>query len=311
VIALLLPLWLTIAPPDPDYPQAAAQLDAALEAVGSEDIDGAIEALEQALEQAMGFPEGLSTDTGIQEKLAKARISLVALLLERGDAAAAAVAMDEAIRSARGNELPVRSFGPDVLRLYEQRRTVLEGLGTGLIEVDCEIPCDVVVDERLSPNPSDPLIVGTYRVWVGASDDSAEWAYFEVAVDTPGETESVVYRIAKPEAVTRPEPILDSPPPKAKRLLPRWTEVLGLTAGVGLAVVGGVLLSFNGKCRGGGSPSSMEECPDVYDNTAQGYALVGVGAGVFALAGVMLVVDEVRVGRTKAQQAMLTWTFRF
>jgi hypothetical protein len=319
-------LWLAIAPPDNNYQQATAQLDEALEAVGSGASESSITALREALERMVSFPDELPKDAFALEKLSKARLSLVWLLLEI-DQAAAATEMDEAIRSARGIALPVRSFGPDVFRLYETRRDALAAQGMATIDVQCQVPCEVVIGERRSPAPSDPLYLGSYRVWVGYRGDSAEWESFHVVLDTAGETKTIVFEtkasipepqtefqsevalVTKPQTEDRPVtlPIRD----QRIRILPRWVEILSLSAGAGLAIAGGILLSYNGKCQGGGDPSTPEGCPNVYNNTAAGYAMIATGVGVFAIAGPMLAVDEVRVGRAKGRTAMLSWTFKF
>jgi hypothetical protein len=319
VFALLIPVWLALDPPNPDYQQATTDLDSALEGVGGEDVAGTIAALEQGLEQLGQFPTDLRADTAVLAKMGRARIALVALLIER-DVLAAATAMDEAIRSARDTELPVRSFGPDVLRLYEQRRSVLEAAGTGTIEVDCQVACEVLINEHLSPNPSDPLYLGAYRVWVRADSGSPEWTYYHVVLDAPDWPETLTYPPPPPLPQVESEigngagTTTDTghhQGSRTKRMLPRWAEIIGLAAGAGLAVTGGVLLSMNGDCEGGGTPSIPVTCPGVYDNSIQGYTLLGAGIGLFTLAGVMLTVDEVRVGRNNARQAMITWTFRF
>lgn len=339
-------LWLLIEPPEADYQQAISDLDSAIVAVDEQDVTTTVAGLEQALAQLEKFPRRLHTDRDTLAKLGNARLSIVALLLEH-DAAAAAAVMDEAIRSAQGAELPVRRFGPDVLRLYEQRRTALAQLGTATIEVSCEVSCQVLVDERRSLNPSDPLHLGAYRVWVGATDGNLEWQYYEVILDKAGWSEMLVYPIAADEPAKLPDdiepatnlgaatkldtntvqpassPVVHSdvepnsiPAHVAragarKRLIPRWAEIVGAAAGAGLVITGGVLLSMNGKCSGGGEPSNPESCPKVYNNSIQAYSLLASGAGVFTLASVVLIVDEVRVDHRRGPRAMVTWVFRF
>lgn len=56
---------------------------------------------------------------------------------------------------------------------------------------------------------------------------------------------------------------------------------------------------------------SLEECPEIYLNKPQGYTLTVLGAAAMLTGGVLLTVDEVRVGRQQGTQATLTWTFRF
>ena len=59
-------------------------------------------------------------------------------------------------------------------------------------------------------------------------------------------------------------------------------------------------------------PVNATICPNVYQASAiASFAMISSGAAVLVLSGVMLTVDEVRVGKDRGHQAMLTWTFRF
>src|SRR5262249_38837627 len=100
-------------------------------------------------------------------------------------------------------------------------------------------------------------------------------------------------------------------PAQHKRLLPRWAELTGVSAGAVLLIGGIVLAALNDKCKGNAINGDPDVCPQLYENRPQDKVLIGIGAGVMALAGVMLTVDEVRVGRARGHQAMLTWTIHF
>ncbi len=331
----LLPVWLFFAPPEQpsqSYEQSVAEFDAALAALGTEEVSvaEATAALERALAGLAQHPEQIPNDSETLDRLAQARLGLAWQRLVNDDEPAAIAAMDEAIRSARGRSLPAGKFGPKVLRLYEDRLQALKDSGTAIIAVECgAIPCQIVVDERRSANPTDPLYLGSYRVWVGPRDGDAVWEFYEVKLSIRNEQVDVVYKAganaAKLEAPPEPElgfePV--GPPvgatdtkPKKARMLPRWASILGMTVGAGLAVGGGLLL-LDGACLDGSDvepDADAPPCDRVWQRNVPaglGYGLLGVGAGVFVVSGVVLTVDEVRVGDRKGKQAMLTWTFQF
>lgn len=302
---ILLPLWLAFAPVGRDYEGAVSALEEAMDQVGKAETSESIDALTAVVVALQSYPEQLAADLELLDRLGEARLSIAWLHLSRRDKEAAAVAMDEALRSARGRQLPAGRFGQKVLRLYEDRQRVLGDLGSAVIEVDCRVPCQVIINELRSANPSDPLYLGDYRVWIGARDGSVPWVYHDVNLAEQGETRTLIFQ---------PPPELDtsktqaSKPDAMKRLLPRWAELLGTGLGVGLAITGAVLLSFNGKCTDGGDPTI---CPRIYHNHPQGFSLLGIGMGVGIASGVLLTVDEVRIGRTHGKQAVLGWSVRF
>jgi hypothetical protein len=307
LLSLAVPLWLAFAPPENDYARTRSQLDATIEGIGQVSTENSIAALEQVMTALTEHPAELSTDLETLEKLDHARMSLVWLHLAQGDAEAATLAMDAAIRATRGYLRSTSNFGPMVRELHDERRAALDEQGTAIIEVDCRIPCQVIVDERRSANPTEPLHLGNHRVWVSARDGSVAWQLFEVDLQTAAETEVLVYstkvELREVEGVFAEAAVDDRP--KAKRLLPRWAEILGVSLGAGLFVGGAVLLALDGKCIGG------SECSVRWENTARGAAILSVGGGLLLVSGALLSVDEVRVRGIKTRQVMLTWTLRF
>ncbi len=298
-LSFALVAMLSFAPPDSGGNTMQA-LQQAIDRVGTEQPETSIVELEAALAEAAKHPEIASSEDA-QAKLANARLVLAWLHLAEGDDAAAAAAMDEALRSARGSELDAGKFGPAILELHDARKAVLGSSETGTIEIDCRVPCAVVVNERKADNPVTELPLGSYRVWISATEGDPDWTFHEVELTLDASTQSLSFE--------GPTPIVEERPVKSrKRMLPRWAEIVGLTAGLGLIAGGAVLMSLNGKCQGGGDPAT---CPAVYDNTIQGASLLGVGGAVFLTFGAVLTVDEVRIGKAKGRQAMLTWTMRF
>lgn len=328
----LFTLWLIAAPPDVSYSQATDTLDAALSRINTEGVSAAdsVRDLESALRAVALHPEAVAGDATVLERMAEARLSVVWLHSNAGDQAAAEAAMDEAIRSARGHSLPAGKFGPSVLRLYEDRKQALAEAGTAVIDVDCgAIDCQLLIDERRSALPSDPLFLGGYRVWIGPREGNTDWESSEVELTEAGTTVRLVYQAGLATA-PMPEPLTDAIQPQIpiavdtnvserKRVLPRWASILGMTVGAGL-VVGGGLMLLDGNCTNTAQMTGDVVSPDAApcDNVwvrkvpvGVAYGLMGGGAGLFGVFGAMLTVDEVRVGSTKHRQAMLTWGLRF
>lgn len=309
---LLLPIFLgMLTPPEQDYEQATAGLQTAIDNSTVEDRKAAIAALGDAIALHGQYPDQASSN--VPESVLEARVILIRLYLAENDSPAAHAAMDDLIRTAGGQTPPVRSYGPEVTELYETRKAALQGVGMATLEVDCEVECDVVINERRSTG-SEKLFLGGYRVWVKATGADASWEYHEVDLLEAGSAKTIEYKdpTPSPDVVVK-----DSPPPTQprKRMLPRAAEIVGLAAGVGLVVTGAVLLSFDGKCsttkQVPPEDITLEECGRVYDSLPAGAALIGVGGGALLLSGVFLGVDEVRVGRAKGQQVMVGVTLRF
>jgi hypothetical protein len=298
--------WLALGPPpEPTFEQSLVDLHAAAQSIVDVAPAEAIAAIERSLAVVEGHPEELLGDESAADELARARVALVWAHLAQGDIEAASTMMDEAIRSAGGRALPLYGLGPDIRTLHDQRLRALEQAGTAMIEVDCD-ECEVLVGDSRSPNPTNPLFLGRHRIWIFDPADELEPMFTEVTLDTPGQTITLVFRPAPMPQTIAPEPVFR---PRA-----RWAKILGMTLGAGAAVTGGVLLSLDGKCSNGDTPTAdnvTTTCQDVWATRETGYALLGVGAGLFMGATVWLTVDEVRAGRARRTHAMIAWTLRF
>ncbi len=302
MLVLALSLSLAFTPPE-TTPTVHAELSAKIEALLEEPTPPRISELEQRIAELEARPQEVIADTALSDELLRAR---VVLAWAHSVPERAAAAMDEAIRSAAGRELPLRGLGTDLKALAKDRAAALAHAGSAAIEVDCAVACQVIVNERRSVNPTEPLALGTYRVWVVANDGEVEPVREDVTLDVVGETARiefgrVVDEPAKPGSPKRSER------PK-KQLLPLWAEVVGIVAGVGLVGAGAALLALDGKCKNGGDPAT---CPTLIENTAQGAALVAVGAGAMISFGVVLGVDRVRAGQERGRGAMVSWGIRF
>jgi hypothetical protein len=310
----LLPIFLgMLAPPDQDYEQATAELQTAIDSSVGEDRKAAIAALVDAIALQGQYPDNAISD--VPELALEARVILVRLYLLENDSQAALVAMDDLIRTARGQTPPVRSYGLEVTELYQTRKAVLQGVGMATLEIDCEVDCEVVLNERRSTT-TEKLFLGRYRVWVRAVGSDAGWEYHEVDLIEAGAVKTIAYGGGTPTPVLVEDSTPSAqPPPAKKRMLPRSAEVVGMAVGVGLVITGAVLLSFDGKCSSTKQVASEatipEECGGVYNSVPAGASLLGVGGGLLVISGVLLGVDEVRVGRATGRQVMVGVKFRF
>lgn len=304
---LTLALWFALGPAEPSPDTNIASLE---QAIGSarpttESATELAGALTEAEARALEFVD----DEQALELLDRARLALVSIHLALGDTSEAEVAMDEAIRSAMGRELAAGSFGPAVLELYQRRQQSLQQQGTATMAITCP-DCEVIVNEVRASGPEMPLHLGRYRVWVVFADPTRAPERFDIELREPG---AVVQRSFPAEVIEPPKDEIQQSTPH-RRLLPRWAELTGVSAGAVLLIGGIVLAALNDKCKGnalGGDPSDRVSCPELYENSPQDKVLIGIGAGVMAVAGVVLTVDEVRVGRARGHQAMVTWTIQF
>lgn len=308
IIASIAILPLCFAPPQ----NAVSELEAAADAIADQSPAESIARLEAALTEAQRQPRELLTDPSATETLARARLALVWAQLANDDLAAATATMDTAIRSAGATPLPLSGLGPAVSDLHDQRRALLEAAGHATIAVDCD-GCEVLIDEGRADNPSAPLLLGSHRVWLLDPSGELEPRFADVVLDADGAIVSLDYR---PTVTLPPKP--KPPPPVApdKPVVPRWAKIVGMSVGAGLLVTGGVLLSREGKCQGGGAPSpdNTDTCPEIWSMAAPSYALLGIGSGLLLGGGVWLTIDELRASKRKASaqaSVMIGWTMRF
>ena len=311
-------------PADSEYAAAKIALGEQISKVDSDEssLTLRIQGLRQAMAELEAFPQDLPNDEDAQRRLDQARLWLVWLYLSDRNKKGATEAMDAALRASGSRLLELAlTFGPRVVDLHNARKEALEAAGRAVIEADCgELPCELIVESRRAANPSAPLYLGTYEVWVGARDGSA-WERHEVVLDTKDAVVPLVFEAGVPEEV--PVEIIDEPEPipmpvQPKRKLPRWAELLGVGAGVGLAVSGALMIAYAGRCQDGSDPRedpsiTVDDCPTPYspDMLIPGAVLTGVGGALLLTSTVLFTVDEVRVGGRKGRQAMLRYTLRF
>lgn len=298
-----------------DYEGALAAVDEANIAV-NRDPEASLPMLEAALAQLLGFGPQIAADPKGREALDLSQLNLARALLLTGDEDQAARVMDAVLMTARERKLPIKRFGPTLVAFHDQRRKLLDQLGAAAIQIQCRVACRIVIDEQPATADSGLLYLGPHRVWIEAADASAPPERHEIELRQDGVSEVLHYpEVAEDDdcPVLPPTPAVVAPPPAApKRILPRWAEISVTMIGVGAVVAGGVLLGLDGKCPGGQDPvADASQCPDLYEGTASGIAAVGIGSALVVLGGVTLAVDEVRVGKQKGRQAVVSWQMRF
>ncbi|NVB40031.1 hypothetical protein G6O69_19455 [Pseudenhygromyxa sp. WMMC2535] len=288
----------------PGYQEALTRVEEANIEV-NRDPESNYAMLAEALEQLGDFEAELSDDAEAQEIVQLSMLNLARALLVADDAQAAVV-MDEAIRASQGQPMPVERFGPTLVEFHDERLAALEAEGRAELQVVCALPCEVAIDERPADTDAS-LFLGSYRVRVISADGSLPPERHTLELDRANDVEVIEFPLA---GLPSDEP--PPPPPPYQRMMPRWAEI-GLTVvGIGAIVGGGVALSFDGKCPKKLDPiDDAADCPSLYESTVPGFVAIGVGAVTTLVGGVMLTVDEVRLGRHKGRQVSLSWTLRF
>jgi hypothetical protein len=304
-------------PPAPggNYEGAVAAVDEANIAV-NRDPEANLATLEQAIDQLLGFGQQIAADPKGREALDLSLLNLARALLLTGAEDRATQVMDAVLLTAHDRKLPVKRFGPTLVNFHDDRRKALDEAGTGAILVNCRVSCRVVIDEQSATSSSGPLYLGSHRVWVEAADGSAEPERHTVELDKVGVTEVVYYPVESDDEceIVAPVPVVEAPvaAPSRKRVLPRWAEIGVMVIGAGAIAAGGVLMGLDGKCPGGLDPmADAARCPELYEGTISGLVSLGLGSALLVTGGVMLTVDEVRLGNETGRQAMLTWRMRF
>lgn len=289
-----------------DYERAIAEVEATNVAV-NRNPEGTHQDLMDALEHLSEFETELSADPDTRELIELSMLNLARALLVAEQHDSAIVVMDEVIRASRGRTLPIERFGPILIEFHDQRRAALERLGTAEIKVECALSCQVMINNQPTSGGSGSLLLGTYRLWIRSTDGSVPPERHELELEFAGGVEVLHFPIAGLPVVSEaptPEPVA--------RILPRWAELGVAVLGVGAIVGGGIAMSFDGNCPGGGDPQAdAQACPLLYQSAGAGWTAIGIGAALAATGGVLLTIDEVRVGDRKGHQANLSWTLRF
>ncbi|HVH98673.1 MAG TPA: hypothetical protein VM869_08180 [Enhygromyxa sp.] len=290
-----------------EYQAALARVETAMQMANEDPASGSTQ-LRDALNLLQGFAPQLATNPEGQELRTMGQLTLARALLATNNADGAREAMDEAIRTSRGDPLPTKNFGPGLTALHRERAGVLEKQGAGSIEIVCNVPCRVFVNERPTQQRTDGLVPGSYRVWIEANDGSGANLQKLVAIESDGDAVKLEFG----RAIETPPEEEDVPKPKPKkpRLLPRWADVLLLSAGAIAVGTGATLWAIDHKCGDLSNPRTSQ-CPEVFLTKTAGIVTVAGGGALLLTGTVLLTVDEIRVANQRGTQASLMWTFRF
>ncbi len=250
--------------------------------------------LTRALADLSRHAPQLADDPTTQELRALAMLNLARARLAADMVDEAVEVLDEAIRTAMGEDLPADRFGPSLAKLYADRRRALEQAGKASIEIECQVPCRVFVNERAAGPHIDDLVLGTYRVWVEASstplaDEAATRT--NVNLTEPGQTASIELDKPKPSESRR---TLD--PVTTKRIMPMPAEAALITLGAGASLIGALLIGIGGDQR---------------PQLITGSTMLGVGGAMLLAGSVTLGIDEVREANQRDRRLSLVWTMKF
>lgn len=275
-----------------------AVIDALLaaEARATEEPDSAERPLREALRALEEVAPLVADDARAQQARVLAQLALARTLLVKGGASEAAAALDDALRTARGQALPIALFGPAMVTLHDERLAVLRQLGPAKLEVTCSRECRVFVDERVFDRGQPELPAGAHRVWVEAVDPGLPLLRREIVL-APGEVLEIEYAVEEPAPA---EPLADATEVEISRprIMPRWAAGIGIGAGLGLATVGGGLVGVDHRCPDLSDPRQVP-CPRILSTDAGGFVLIGLGSAVLLTSVAILVVDEVRARRAR------------
>jgi hypothetical protein len=297
--------------PTPTVPLAEQLQDAERTVV--DDPARGVERLREGLDAAASQPVDVATDPALQRARTYALLALTRALLQLERHAEARDVMDEAVRIARSDRLPVALYGPAVVELYEARRAAAENRPIGSLEVQCTVPCRVILDERLAGLGHGVSLTGVplgrHRVWVDAPNDGwAEPLHRTIDLGPGGPIRLAYEPVAQSEP--SPQPVPDGAPIRRRRL-PRWAGVLGVATGAVLMITGGVLLGVDGRCPDLSDPRREDPCPDVLDTNAGGIALLAIGGATLTGFSVAFAIGEIRQHKTAVAHASLRYTLRF
>ena len=285
-----------------EYQAALERVTKAKQMANEEPRRGAVQ-LRDALQLLRDFGPTLARDPEGQDLRTMALLTLSRSLLATEDADGAREAMDEAIRTARGDPIPSDEFGPGLAALFKERTSVLGKLGEGSIAVECNTPCSIYINERPTQPVTEGLVPGRYRLWITARDGSEADLVRDIEVEAD--------KAATVEFGQVIEDVQPPPPDKKKRdrIMPRWAEGLLIGAGIGAMATGAVLWAIDLRCPPG--TGGYYTCPEVYYTKTAGIITLAAGGAVLLGGTITLSVDEVRAKKRRGAEAMLTWRVNF
>lgn len=313
---------LFLGPENDEYAKAVAAVSDAMIEINTDPEHGSA-TLRAALERLWDFAPLLAEDPAALEQRTLAEFALARAELARGDRYAAAATIDASLEALGSRPLDTERLGPNLGALVEERAQALQARGVARLRVECSVACRVLVDER---NAGDvdaagsarelTVPLGRHRVWVEAIGESEhEPLRSTIALDSADALVTLAYPEVEPPPPSLAPGKKDGDelelPTRRERVAPRWVEVTALATGSAALVAGAVLWAIDSRCPRGADPNDIVACPELYDTRVAGIALLSAGAATALTGGVMLVVDETRVGNQRGRELGLVWTARF
>ncbi len=229
-------------------------------------------------------------------------------------------ALDEGVRVARGDELPVKNYGPSLVDLHKRRISASKLRPIGSLHVTCTRRCRVVLDGRTAGVGTDVMVsgvpLGRHRVDVetharDVPDHMGKW--FTLAAATPSQR----YAFEAPEpraAVERPTTTKTPGRPASERKLPRWAGITGMAAAGAAMIAGATLIGVHGGCPDGTDPDGETPCYETLDTRTLGIVLLSGGTASLVGFSIAFAIGEKkdRKHRASTQRSMtLGATLRF
>ena len=315
------PLFATRGAEQDQYAMAVSAVADAMVEINTDPEQGSAK-LRAALEHLWDFAPLLAEDPAALEQRTLAEFALARAELARGDRYAAAATIDASLEALGGRPIDIERLGPNLGALVEERAQALAARGVARLRIECSVACRVLVDERNAgdvdvPGSARELAVplGRHRIWVeGLTESEHEPLRTTVALDSADAMVTLTYPegVAPPPSLGRIKGKNGLELPSAhKRVAPRWAEVALLASGGAAVIAGAVLWAIDSRCPRGADPNDVVACPELYDTRVAGITLVAAGAATALTGGVMLVVDETRLGNQRGREVALVWTTRF
>lgn len=277
--------------------------------------------LRSSIEFMQEFPQHLADNPAEWVEMQRARLVRADALLSLGDRENAQDAIDEVIRTARGEAMEAELSGPGA-ELLEQRRAAFRSRRAARLSVRCSAQCRVLINERdakhMTRLPTMASRSDVYRVTVVTGGDVwserviLQEAGAQVTLYLDGhrvEPASAREGTGTPVPVRRPEGPEEGPELALtevrvpERSAGHLTIAGASTMGIGVAgvAVGAGLVIAGLDVRPDDRTADQIErgVAPATDYRPPGYAFLGVGSSAVVSGLVMLVTDAVRTKRSQ------------
>lgn len=283
----------------------------------NEDPVGGAAALERALKGFEAYAPEIAAKVELQAIQRRAALTLARAYHNNQQPKRARKVLNDIYRSDPPNDSELRSLGPSLVALGKEVRARVERLEQGRIDVHCNQPCQVYINERKADRESSHL-EGSYRVYVEdlAGDKPALTKHVQIlpgggAVKVSYDNSAPVAPVVTPRASqSDPLDFVDpstpestrrdlprTPYPRPRRIAPLWLEILGVTSGLAAVGTGAVLLRMHDRPK---TSTLKGPEPQKYDTRTAGTITIAAGATTAVVFGVFLIVDQLNANRSAA-----------